>query len=274
MEFSKSFDALLYSISSLASDLCQWSGTVDHDVENKAKMWRKAQCLYLEVPGMVNIMLNYKICVEHDLPLHPTVYYELKEARKYKIDHGLGEIDMANSLYHESIELAKKSLMPSIEFLGELERFKKRLPHELLSFVYTTIKDTYTWRASNPELLERLAAMIRSYKPKVLVAAAHGSIMSALLLADLLEIPLYFIRFSMFKRHDEEPIITLSDEAWLYEYKHARVVLYDEDVAGGNTLGKFAEILGKLLEDFRTACSIRHGGATFKPDFTAKVWWD
>jgi len=57
--------------------------------------------------------------------------------------------------------------------------------------------------------------------------------MPALVLSELLEVPLYFIRFSMFKRHDEEPIISLSDQAWFFDFRRENVLFYDEDVAGG-----------------------------------------
>jgi len=63
--------------------------------------------LYVTIPALINVMLNYKICVEHGLPLHPTVYYELKEARKYRIQHSLGAIQEANELYWQSIEVAQ-----------------------------------------------------------------------------------------------------------------------------------------------------------------------
>ncbi len=98
--------------------------------------------------------------------------------------------------------------------------------------------------------------------------------MPALLLSELLGLPLYFIRFSMFKRNDEEPIITFSDRAWLFGFKERKALLYDEDVAGGRTLTLFAERMAPLFAQTRTACSIRHAGATIKPDFCAKVWWE
>lgn len=237
--------------------------------------YSEAISLYVMTPGIVNVMLNYKICVEHDLPLHPTVYYELKEARKYKIDHGLPAIDKANRLFHQSIALARSALRLEPGFGEEAANFLASLPQELSSFIYTGIQDTYTWRGSDPEILKRLTKKIReNYQPDIMIAAAHGSIMPGLLLAELLDIPLYFIRFSMFKRNDEEPIVTFSDEAWLYDYKCCKALLYDEDVAGGRTLTKFTERVGPLFAESRTACSIRHAGASIKPDYCGKIWWD
>ncbi|MCE1206146.1 MAG: phosphoribosyltransferase domain-containing protein [Spirochaetia bacterium] len=231
--------------------------------------------LYCMAPGIVNVMLNYKICVEHDLPLHPTVYYELKEARKYRINHEIAEIEKANRLYRRSIHLARDAVMMTSGIEDTMEQFRQSIPRELLGFVYSGIRDKYTWRGSDPALLGKLAEMVRaSYAPDILIAAAHGSIMPALLLAELLDIPLYFVRLSMFKRHDEEPIIAISDEAWLFSYRESRALLYDEDVAGGRTLSLFEERLKPLFAETRTACSIRHAGASIKPDFAARTWWD
>jgi hypothetical protein len=78
----------------------------------------------------------------------------------------------------------------------------------------------------------------------------------------------------MFKRNDEEPIITFSDKSWLFDYKEKNALLYDEDVAGGATLTLFSERMKSLFAQTRTACSIRHAGASIRPDYCAKTWWD
>jgi len=236
---------------------------------------RLALDLFVRTPAIVNVMLNYKICVEHGLPLHPTVYYELAEARRYRVDHPLAELERANRLYRSSIELARGACRLDRGWEAAEEEFRALLPHELLRFVYTSGSDRYTWRASEPALLSSLAAKIRAgYEPDLLIAAAHGSIMPALLLSEYLDRPLYFIRFSMFKRMDEAPIVSLSDEAWLSSFKEGRVLLYDEDLAKGTTLELFTARLAPLFAQARTACSIRHAGAALRPDFVARVWWD
>jgi hypoxanthine phosphoribosyltransferase len=97
--------------------------------------------------------------------------------------------------------------------------------------------------------------------------------MPALLLAEFLDTPLYFIRFSMFKRHDEEPIISFSDKAWLSDFSSKRVILYDEDVAGGRTLELFSRRISPLFGQTKTACSIRHAGSSIRPDYTGLTWW-
>ncbi len=271
MEISLPYSALIEAVADKVSRL----NSAIPDPDDWQRRHSEAVSLYVMSPGIVNVMLNYKICVEHDLPLHPTVYYELKEAKKYRIDHGLPAVDRANRLFHQSIELARSALRLDPGFPDYAASFLAALPGELSSFVYTGIRDTYTWRGSDPEILGRLAEKIKeSYAPGIMIAAAHGSIMPGLLLAELLDIPLYFIRFSMFKRNDEEPIVTFSDEAWLYGFKDSRALLYDEDVAGGRTLTLFTERVGPLFAECRTACSIRHAGASIKPDYCGRIWWD
>jgi len=265
MAFESTYGDLLDEVGGLVSRLRQ------PDNEAAALATR----LYVRVPALINVMLNYKICVEHDLPLHPTVYYELKEARRYRIERGIGELEAANRLYRESIGLSRAAYRLEAGWEEEAVAFRKRLPPELLSFIYTGGLDKYTWRASDPERIEKLARSIQSgFAPELVVAAAHGSIIPGLVLAEYLDIPLYFIRFSMFKRSDEEPIVSIADEAWLAPWREGRVLVFDEDVAKGTTLQLFAERMGKLFSTTRSACVIRHAGAFMRPDYSSRVWWD
>lgn len=287
MEFTLRYGHLVRRVAALSAELEQggWGEAEARDsagARNRAPpalAWEeahhKAVSLYVSAPGIVNVMLNYKICVEHGLPLHPTVYYELKEAGRYRVEHGLPAVDKANRLYRLSIDMARSALRLEPGFQSRAEAFLAELPPEIMSFVYTGIRDAYTWRGSEPRLLEKLAQDLNTgFRPEIIIAAAHGSIMPALLLSEILGLPLYFIRFSMFKRNDEEPILTFSDKAWLYAFKDSRALLYDEDVAGGRTLSLFADRMGSLFGSFRTACSIRHAGSSIRPDYSARTWWD
>ncbi len=272
MEFQCSYQDLLETVSSDSASLCEtWEKQGSYSPEDIGKAIR----LYIMAPGIVNVVLNYKICVEHGLPLHPSVYYELKEAKNYRIDHGLPAVEGANRLFRESILLARKALALDRQFPILEKEFLQRLPLNLRRFIYTGIRDSYTWKGSEPAILLRLAGTLRQdYDPAIVVAAAHGAIMPSLLLADFLERPLYFIRFSMFKRHDEEPIISFSDKAWLSGFSTSRAALYDEDVAGGRTLSLFAQRLAPLFGEVKTVCSIRHAGSSLRPDFIGRTWWD
>jgi hypothetical protein len=231
--------------------------------------------LFVRVPALVNVTLNYKICVEHGLPLHPTVYYELAEARRYKMDHSMARLDRANRIYLASIELARAAYRLEGDFADRARAFAAALPEEIPRFIYTGGADRYSWRGSEPAKLRALAAKVGSaYAPDLVVAAAHGAIMPGLLLAEYLGLPLYFIRFSMFKRKDEAPILSVSDEVRLSSWRDRSVLLFDEDVAKGTTLELFSRRLSPLFAEAKTACSIRHAGSTFAPDFVARYWWD
>ncbi len=237
--------------------------------------WESCIGLYVRAPALVNVLLNYKICVEHGLPLHPTVYYDLAEARKYNLRYPLGELERANSLYRDGVEMARAvvRLDPGIRELAE--SLLRRLPVLVRDFVYTGIRDKYTWRASEPAKIRALADKIRSgCEPDILVGAAHGSILPGLFLAEYLDVPLYFVRFSMFKRKDDAPIVSLSDEVFLSAYRDGTAVLFDEDVAKGTTLELFERRLAPLFPNHRTASVIRHSGASIRPDFTARTWWE
>lgn len=276
MQCSMPFQAIVSTITDLMSDIESAEGPLEATPSYAAyELLKKAVRFYVLLPSIVNVLLNYKICVEHGLPLHPTVYYELKEARKYRISHSLGEIQRANELYWRAIDVARECCRFAPCAGQDLKNLLSETPSAVSSFVYTAVQDHYTWIGANPSLLSTLAEKIRrAYRPSLLVAAAHGSIMPALVLSELLDIPLYFIRFSMFKRHDEEPIISLSDQAWLFDFRGKKVILYDEDVAGGRTLELFVKRLSPLFGQVKTACSIRHAGSSIRPDFFGKMWWD
>ncbi len=236
---------------------------------------KEAVRLYVLAPALVNVILNYKICVEHGLPLHPTVYYELAEARRYKMDFPIADLDRANRLYLASIELARSAYRLDLDFGERAAAFEARLPEEISRFVYTGGCDKYSWRGAEPEKLEALAKKVGgSYAPSLLVAAAHGAIMPGLLLAEYLRLPLYFVRFSMFKRKDESPILSVSDEVWLSSWREGKALLFDEDVAKGTTLELFSRRLAPLFAESKSACSIRHQGSFYTPDFVARFWSD
>lgn len=271
MAFDSQYGELLDEVGSLVAELRTEESKGHFESEDASKAAR----LYVRVPALVNVILNYKICEEHGLPLHPTVYYELKEARRYRIEHQLAEIEASNRLYRESIELSRAAYRLDPAWEEKAEGFRSRLPSEVLGFVYTGGLDKYTWRASEPAKLTVLASAIRKkYEPELIVAAAHGSIIPALLLSEYLDLPLYFIRFSMFKRQDEEPIISLADEAWLAPWRDKNILVFDEDVAKGTTIDLFSKKMSELFTTTKSACIIRHAGSLIRPDFAAKIWWD
>ena len=278
MSFESSFGSLLDEVGLLVAEL----RAVERGAAGSSAHCRRAEedglaaaKLYLRVPALINVILNYKICTEHGLPLHPTVYYELKEARRYRMEHPIEAIESANRLFRESIELSRAAYRLDPAWEESAEAFRSRLPKEVPAFIYTGGGDKYTWRASEPARIKAMAGKVESgFRPELIVAAAHGSIIPALLLAEYLSIPLYFIRFSMFKRSDEEPIVSIADEAWLAAWRDARVLVFDEDVAKGTTLELFSRRMARLFITTRSTCVIRHAGSSIKPDYYASVWWD
>lgn len=274
MAFEAPYGSILDEAAALVAELAVGLPANATTVANATNV-AKALRLYVLVPALVNVILNYKICVEHGLPLHPTIYYELAEARRYKMDHPIADLDRANRLYTSSIELARSAYRIENDFEDRAAAFKARLPEEIARFIYTGGRDKYSWRGAEPAKLEALAKKIRaSFSPSLIVAAAHGAIMPGLLLAEYLDLPLYFVRFSMFKRKDESPILSVADEVWLSAWKDAKVLFFDEDVAKGTTLEYFSRRLAPLFSESKSACSIRHAGSSYAPDYVARYWWD
>jgi len=237
--------------------------------------WDDCLSLYLLTPALVNVALNYKICVEQGLPLHPSHYFEVSRRTRFKKQYPPELTAGANARFLDAIATARAiyALDPASKEI--LERFRAQLPPALLGFIYASMKDKYTWRASDPGKIKSLADQVhRSMEPAIIVGAAHGSIMSGLVFANLLGAPLYFIRFSMFKRHDTAPIIAQSDLALLRPYAAGPALLFDEDVAKGTTLTGFEAALRPLFQTASTASVLRHALSPCWPDFTGRVWND
>ena len=237
--------------------------------------WAACLDLYLLTPALVNVALNYKVCVEHGLPLHPTYYFEVSRQTRGAVVHPPERLERAQTFFLEAIavSLAIFRLDPSAP--ARLAALASDLPHEIGGFIYTSTQDKYTWRASAPEKIQALAGSISSsIHPIVMVGAAHGAITAALVLATLLATPLYFIRFSLFKRNDVEPVISPSDLLFLAQYRSGPALLFDEDVAKGTTLTQFTDHLMPLFDTAYSASVLRNAYASFTPDFVGRVWYD
>jgi hypothetical protein len=235
--------------------------------------WDQCLALYLLAPSLVNVALNYKICLEQGLPLHPTHYFEVSERTRFKREYPPEQIAAANQLFLDAIATARAIFALEPTALEALERFGRELPPLLHGFIYASTKDKYTWRASDPRKIASLATQVgKAMTPAILVGAAHGSIMSGLIFANLLQAPLYFIRFSMFKRNDTAPILAPSDFAFLRQYQAGPALLFDEDVAKGTTLTKFRDTLQPLFAVSSTASVLRHSLSPCWPDFTGHAW--
>jgi hypothetical protein len=240
-----------------------------------AAYWEDCLSLYLLTPALVNVALNYKICVEQGLPLHPSHYFEVSDRTRFKKKHAPAMVTEANERFLDAIRTARVIYALDPGAPEVLAGFCRELPLNLHRFIYASMKDKYTWRASDPRKIASLATRVKqSMQPAIIVGAAHGSIMSGLVFANLMGAPLYFVRFSMFKRHDIEPIIADSDLAFLAPYAAGPALLFDEDVAKGTTLTGFGAALRPLFQTSSTASVLRHALSPCWPDFIGHSWND
>jgi hypothetical protein len=237
--------------------------------------WDDCLSLYLLTPALVNVALNYKICVEQGLPMHPTHYFEVNDLNRHTKNYPAPLVAGSNSLFLRSIGVARAIYALEPAAPGMLEAFRRDLPLILHNFIYASMKDKYTWRASEPRKIALLADDVRKQmQPAIVVGAAHGSIMSGLVFSNLINATLYFIRFSMFKRNDKVPIISQGDRAFLAAYRRGPALLFDEDVAKGTTLTRFSEALRPLFKVCSTGSVLRHSLSPCWPDFTGAAWSD
>lgn len=237
--------------------------------------WEDCRALYLLAPALVNVALNYKVCVEQGLPLHPTYYFAISEKNRFQARYPPDVTAEAQRFFLEAITTARAIFSLETGAVSRLETFQTRLPEGVADFIYTSTQDKYTWRASEPrKILELVGSIQKKVQPTLILGAAHGSIMSGLLAANLLNAPLYFIRFSMFKRNDQAPVIAPRDLHFLAAFRQGPVILFDEDVAKGTTLTKFTDFLRPFFQESYSAGVLRHAYADHRPDFTGQVWYE
>lgn len=237
--------------------------------------WDACLDLYLLTPALVNVALNYKVCVEHGLPLHPTFYFEVNERTRGRVTYPAATLASAQRFFLDAIDASLAVFRLHGSASTRLDALARDVPARVGDFVYTSSPDKYTWRASEPARVHDLADAVRSrIVPLAVVSAAHGAIMAALVLATLLGAPLYFIRFSMFKRNDTSPVIAPSDLRHLAQFRRGPVLLFDEDVAKGTTMLQFTGHLRPFFQEAYSAGVLANGYASFHPDFVGRVWYD
>jgi hypothetical protein len=237
--------------------------------------WNACLDLYLLTPALVNVALNYKVCVENGMPLHPTYYFEVTAKTRNQVAYPIGMLRRGQRFFLEAIDASLAVFRLDPTAADRLAALAADIPSGVGEFIYTSTPDKYTWRASDPSQIAALAENVRSsIAPVAIVGAAHGAIMAALVLAAMLATPLYFIRFSMFKRNDPTPVLCASDLEYLAQYRAGPVLLFDEDVAKGTTMTLFTETLRPHFTLSYTAGVLRNGYAGFVPDFVGRVWYD
>lgn len=232
--------------------------------------------LYLRVQAVPSVLLNYKICIDFGLPLHPTQYIDFVRYEKNPEAYLPSTKRAAQELLLEAIDVARSVYALRPICAVRMSGLRARIPEFLSGFLYTNTPDKYTWKASEPLAVKAVARKIQEegWAPDLIVGAAHGSIRPALLLANLLGCELYFLRFSMFKRDDGQPIHSAADESYLSRFRDRKVLLFDEDVAKGRTLRAFSEYFAGRARELKTAAVLRHYLAPFQPDFVGEVFYD
>lgn len=253
--------------------LGQLSVAKEHPERVNDDFWKACLELYITVPALVNVALNYKVCIEQGLPLHPSTYFEIKEKQRFQTAYPEDTLLYAQDFFLKSIVCARSLYALAPQGPEILAQFQKAIPTDVQDFIYISKPDRYTWRASDPAKIQSLASDIqKAIRPTLILGAAHGSIMSGLLLSNLLQVPIYFIRFSLFKRQDQNPVIAPSDLAFLAPFREGPVLLFDEDIAKGTTLARFTDYLRPFFKTSYSAGVLRHRHASFTPDFIGKVW--
>ncbi len=271
MDFELSYGEVLMKTAETVSYLSSGrADPADHQV------WSRSLELFVMAPAIVNVMLNYSVCVQFGLPLHPTEYFEVAQNSPGIGRYGTELETTSFELLARAIDLARMAYGLDPAFEKTATQYIGNLPHGIEGFIYTSIKDKYTWRAAEPAKVRSLAKAVSSaWKPQITIGAAHGSIMAGLFLAELLRCRLWFLRFSMFKRNDTSPVVSPRDEALIRSYGNGEEVLvFDEDSASGTTLSIFTQRIRSMAPRARTGVVIRHQSSDFRPDFVGKTWWD
>jgi hypothetical protein len=150
-----------------------WKAAAEAPAQAPARFWEDCLSLYLLTPALVNVALNYKICVEQGLPLHPTYYFELEERSRFQTRYRPEVAAGAQAFFLESIAAARAVFALDEAAPAVLERYSRDLPHPVQDFVYLSTRDLYTWRASAPARIAALAeAVLRAFRPALVVGLA------------------------------------------------------------------------------------------------------
>lgn len=271
MDFEMPYGHLLGRCAGIVEKLMASDG--DHD---DPANWQSALKLYVMAPAIINVVLNYSVCIQFGLPLHPTEYFEVDQHGSSIGCYG-AEMELeAFELLERAIALSRAAYRLDPGFAAIAAALEADMPRMLLGFIYTSRRDKYTWRAAEPDKVRSLAtSVLATRRPRLAIGAAHGSIMAGLLLSELLACDLWFLRFSMFKRNDKAPVVSPRDEARIRSYGDGSdILVFDEDSASGTTLGLLAARIKTIAPRARTGAVIRHQSSSFRPDHVGRIWSD
>lgn len=276
MGFVRRFDHLISELRrSLDLVLMELEGKNESTATYTTSFYENIKKIYLLAPALPKMVLDYKICIDFGLPVDLVHYVDFNRGDKNPNRYTFQEKRRAAQFFKEALSAAKSAYSLSPNSPEVLSRFCTSLPKTLREAEFANRKDVSTWMASNPEHIKSLAEEIGKgvNRPDLIVGVANGSICPGLLLSNLLGCDLYFVRFSFFKREDIRPIVSEQDKRFFSEYP-GKVVLFDEDIATGQTLRKFTNALSPLFQQSSSAAVLRFYLASFQPDFVGKTLYD
>ena len=140
-----------------------------------SKTWSLALELFVTVPAIVNVMLNYHICIGLGLPLHPTEYFEVDSEKPAQCAYPSEMAKNAFFMYETAIKLAVSAYALKADFPIQVRKFGSALPSSLGAFIYTSKGDKYTWRGSEPAKVKALAgSILRNGRPDIAIGLEIG----------------------------------------------------------------------------------------------------
>lgn len=274
MEFTKQFDRI---VQELYASLKQVIPIKDYPkAAEDPFFYQHLSTIHLLAPALPNVTLNYKICMEFGLPVDSIRYINFDRTEKKPGMHSRREQGEARQLFREAVFAARLAYQLSPNCLSASTNFYKHLPAAVREAEFTSKKDRYTWKASDPEKINALARKIEEKigRPDLIIGVAHGSIGPGMILANLLGSEMHLIRRSSFMREDSRPIISPSDETLFARHRTGKVLVFDEDVTEGFTFKSFTETLSPYFDCSYSAAVIRHRLAPFAPDFVGGEFSD
>ncbi len=174
--------------------------------------------------------------------------------------------------------LKRKLLKGVQQLLKEPEPLGIRLTREELKMPAMDCQGPYghvTWQCTHPGRIKQLAEKVKEhYQPDIIIGAAYGAVRPGLLLAELLDTELEFIRYSRRRLEDTGAVFGPGEERALRTYiKGKKVLLFEEDVATGITLNTLEQYLTPLTKELRTAAIRVNWDSRYTPDFyTEEIW--
>ncbi|MCH8520051.1 MAG: phosphoribosyltransferase [Nanoarchaeota archaeon] len=168
--------------------------------------------------------------------------------------------DLLQKVINFSLNIYSQSFSDISKEVRNLKEYIATNFPDLLKFKIIQDEDKYTWLAMNPQkadiLIAKLVPIIKS-KDILFIALAHGGTASGLdvylRIKDFVLVSnFYSVKFSRRKSFNKIPQLSSTEILNLKELaKNKQVIIYDEDVASGNTkkiaISFFSDLFGKEI---------------------------